>query len=358
MPAVDLQLLSGRNVRILAVKLSSFGDVIHATGAFRALRNSLQEAEIVLAVEQRWADAVRYNPNLTSLIESSSCDRVSLRYLAEIRRNISIHCAIHGPFDVAIDFQGNRRSAAWVYMSGAPIKLGRGRYRPGWRLAMQPDAGRHAVEVCADICRRAGISSDNFDPEIRTSTRDEQSLDAVLETAGAARTGFVLVNPFSRWKSKSWPDQNVTEFVQRLAQSFNFPVILTGGIEDRPRAELILPQLHPRKVTSLVGHLSLGQALCLYRRARLMVSCDSGPMHAAAAFGVPVVALFGPTFPERTGPWGPNHRVLQALRPPEHAAYRTDFAGVYMRALDTRTVFNAVAEILSSEFAPACQSAV
>jgi heptosyltransferase-1 len=352
--AVDLQLLSGKHLRILAVKLSSFGDVIHASGAFRALRNSLKEAEIVLAVEQRWADAVRYNPNLNSLIESSSCDRVSLRYLAEICRHISKQDA----FDVAIDFQGNRRSAAWIYMSGAPIKLGRGRYRPGWRLAMQPDAGRHAVEVCADICRGVGVSADNFDPEIHTSPRDEQSLDAVLDTAGIARTGFVLVNPFSRWKSKSWPEQNVSEFIQRLAQSFHHPVILTGGIEDRPGAELILSQMDTRRVSSLAGQLPLGQALCLYRRARLMVSCDSGPMHAAAAFGVPVVALFGPTFPERTGPWGPNHRVLQAMRPPVHATYRTDFAGIYMRALDTRTVFDAVAEILSSEFAAASQSAV
>lgn len=352
MQAANLQLPSGRPLRILAVKLSSFGDIIHATGAFRALRNSLPQAEIVLAVEQRWADAVRYNPNLNSLIETSSCDRVSLSYLAEIRRSISTA----GGFDVAIDFQGNRRSAAWVYMSGAPIKLGRGRYRPGWKLATQPDAGRHAVEVCADICARAGISAGNFDPEIYTNPRDEQSLDAFLDSGEIVRTGFVLVNPFSRWYSKSWPEQNVAEFIQRLAQSCDHPLILTGGIEDRPRAERILQRLEPGKVTSLTGRLPLGQALCLFRRARLMVSCDSGPMHAAAAFGVPVVALFGPTFPERTGPWGANHCVLQAARPPEHAAYRTDFAGIYMQALDTKTVSDTVAEKLSSEFAAECKS--
>jgi heptosyltransferase I len=351
-PAANLNLASGQRLRILAVKLSSFGDIIHATGAFRALRNWFPQAEIVLAVEQRWADVVRYNPNLNSLIESSSCDQVSLPYLAEIRRRLSKERG----FDLAIDFQGNRRSAAWIYLSGARVKVGRGRYRPGWQLAMQPDPKRHAVEVCADICRGAGIFSDNFDPEIHTSPEEERSLDAFLDAEGIAPSGFVLVNPFSRWNSKSWPDRNVAEFIQRLAQSFDHAMILTGGVEDRARSERILHSLSCEKVTSLAGRLSLGQALCLYRRARLMVSCDSGPMHAAAAFGVPVVALFGPTFPERTGPWGPNHRVLQAARPAKHSAYRTDFAGTYIRALDTSTVFAAVAEELSSEFAPACLS--
>jgi len=346
-PAVDLTLLSGRPLRILAVKLSSFGDIIHATGALRALRNALPQAEIVLAVDRRWADVVRYNPNLHSLLESSSRDQVSLSYVGEIRRCISKA----GRFDVAIDFQGNRRSAAWIYLSGAPIKLGRGGYRPGWQLAQQPDLNRHAVEVCADICRAAGVFAADFDPEIHTGLSDERCLDAFLDGAGIVRRGFVLINPFSRWNSKRWPEQSAAELIRRLAESFEHPLVLTGGVEGRPRADRIANQLVPGKVISLAGRLPLGQALCLFRRARLMVSCDSGPMHAAAAFGVPVVALFGPTFPERTGPWGPNHRVLQAARPPEHAAYRTDVEGTYMRALDTKTVFEAVAEQLSSEFA-------
>jgi ADP-heptose:LPS heptosyltransferase len=95
-------------------------------------------------------------------------------------------------------------------------------------------------------------------------------------------------------------------------------------------------------VSSLAGCVSLGEALCLFRRARLMISCDSGPLHAAAALGTPVVALFGPTLPEHTGPWGPGHRVVQASRPTHHHAYRRDHGRQYMGALGVQAVADAV----------------
>ena len=98
---------------------------------------------------------------------------------------------------------------------------------------------------------------------------------------------------------------------------------------------------------SLAGRLTLAEALCLFRRARLMISCDSGPMHAAAALGTPVVALFGPTLPERTGPWGSEHVVLQAERPPEHHAYRSDDARRYISALTVDAMMAGVQRALA-----------
>jgi ADP-heptose:LPS heptosyltransferase len=192
------------------------------------------------------------------------------------------------------------------------------------------------------------MPADNCDPEIHTGGIEEQRLNEVLDAESIPRSGFILINPFSRWLSKSWPKENAAEFIDRLKHCFEHYLILTGGAEDRARAEKLLQLVSPGTINSLVGRLPLGQALCLFRRARLMVSCDSGPMHAAAAFGVPVVALFGPTHPERTGPWGPNHCVVQALRPAEHRAYRSDPEAKYMRALDTGAVFEAVSAKLNA----------
>ncbi len=343
MPAVDLKQFAAAPVRILVVKLSSFGDIVHVTGALRALRRALPQAELTLAVESRWAEVVRNNPNVNALIESSSRE-FSIAYVAEVRRLLSKHRR----FDIVIDFQGTRRSAAWAYMSGARFKMGRGGFRPGWRFSVETDRTRHAVVICAEVCERAGVPVDDPDPEIYASRVEEQRLDDFLDAEHIPRAGFVLVNPFSRWVSKSWPEENAAAFIGRFRQCFDDHLILTGGVDDRERAESLLRVLPPGTIRSLVGRLPLAQALCLFRRARLMVSCDSGPMHAAAAFGVPVVALFGPTHPEHTGPWGSNHCVVQARRPLEHHAYRSDTEASYMRALECDAVFDAVAAKLEA----------
>lgn len=325
-------------VRVLVVKLSSLGDIIHATGCFRSIRAALPRAHISLAVEARWSGAVRHDPHLDALVRSSASSSLTLAYALEVRQLV----ASHGPFDVALDLQGNRRSAAWTYLSGAPIRVGRGSFRPGWQLALKPDLTRHAVEVCADICRAAGIPVSDPSPELHACANDEATLDRILDDRGLPRSGFVIINPFSRWRSKSVPLTTVSAIMRRLISDAASPLVLSGGLEDTPGCERLLGTIRGYPVQSLVGQLSLGEALCLYRRARLMVSCDSGPMHAAAALGVPVVALFGPTHPERTGPWGRGHTVIQSMRPARHHAYRHDPECVHMRSIDSEVVMDAV----------------
>ncbi len=344
----DLEPFRDRPVRVLVVKLSSLGDVIHVTGALRAIRQSLPLARIALAVEGRWRDVVRNNPNVDLLVESSPQHRLSLSYLAEIHRSL----AAHGPYDIALDFQGNRRSAAWVYLSRARVKMGRGHFRPGWRQAVVPNLTQHAVTVCADICRSIGIGVGDPAPEIHTDVREEERLEQLLAEEDIPSGGYVVLNPFSRWPSKSWPLDNVAEVIRRLQAATPLRLVLSGGPEDRDHAAALQRLLGPCAVPSLVGRLSLGAALCLFRRGRLMVSCDSGPMHAAAAFGVPTIALFGPTHAERTGPWGPRHRVIQARRPPNHHTYRGDPEGTHMRLLDADTILAAILSELSTGESP------
>lgn len=339
----DLGRFRDRQVRVLVVKLSAMGDIIHVTGCLKALRHALPRARMTMAVEGRWRDVVAHNRHVDEIIESSAQDRLSLRYLWEIRRTL----ARRGPFDVAIDFQGNRRSAAWIYLSGAPVRLGRGRFRPGWQSAIEPDLSLHAVTVCAEICRSIGVTVPDPSPELHTGPAESPDLGRALSAAGLPSSGYVVLNPFSRWTSKSWPLDNAATVIRRLRRVTDRALVVSGGPGDRRGDDELRRLLGADAVPSLVGQLSLGNALCLLERARLVVSCDSGPMHAAAAFGVPVVALFGPTHPERTGPWGPRTRVLQAARPPSHHTYRSDPQASYMRRLDPEAVLAAVLEELT-----------
>jgi len=334
---------AGTPRRILAVKLSSFGDVVHVTSSLRALRRAFPDAELHVAVERRWAGVLRALPYVDGLVEASSRTRLSPSYLVEVRRALA---AFPERFDLAIDFQGTRRSALWVYASRARIKVGRGAPRPLWRAALRPDPSRHAVEVCAEVCRSIGVPVDDLAPGLRTSPADEERVARLLVAQGIAREGFVVLNPFSRWDSKALDVATAAELVVRTARSTGDRVVLSGGPDDAARAAAV-ERRAGACVVSLAGRLALGDALCLFRRARLVISCDSGPMHAAAALGTPVVALFGPTHPERTGPWGEEHVVVQAARPADHRAYRTDRTRRHISALTMDAMVAAVDEALA-----------
>ena len=333
-----------RAQRVLVVKLSSLGDVVHVTPCLNAIRQSVPHAEIVMAVDRRFSAVVRHNPHVDRVIEASDGRIGPMPDLLRIREELSSFR--DRPFDVAIDFQGTRRSAMWVYASRATWKAGRGKVRPGWTLALQPDLNKHAILVCAEIANAVGVRVVDLHPEIFLSEKDDQELLATLKEHGAPEDGFVIVNPFNRWPSKTWPFERYAQTVRRLREDFRVPVVITGGPGEGQEAAEFVRYFPAGTAISLVGELSLDQALCLYRRALLMVTGDSGPMHAAAALGTRVVALFGPTLPERTGPWGEGHRVIQKMRPPFHHAYRADGGRMYMQAIDVETVYAAIAATL------------
>src|SRR5262245_13940292 len=126
---------------ILAVKLSSLGDVVHVTPCLRALRRQFPHARLALAVDAAHAPVVRHNPHRDEIISPPGRP-------GRWRRLLAIRRALAGrAFDLAIDFQGTGRSALWVYLSRASVKAGRGGCRPGWDVPVRPDLARHAVRV-------------------------------------------------------------------------------------------------------------------------------------------------------------------------------------------------------------------
>jgi len=326
--------------RVLVVKLSSLGDVIHVTPCLQAIRRAFPKAEIVMAVDSRFTPVVRNNPYVDKVIESPPPLSGPFRFLVGMFKELA--SLRDRPFDVAMDFQGNRRSAAWVYASRGKFKAGRGKRSPGWDVAVVPDLEKHAIVVCAEISRKIGISVDELKPEIFLSNHDDEGLLSILESYDLPKNEFILVNPFSRWHSKNWPPERYAELISKLWDDLGLPIIITGGPGEEDQAAELIHLMKPGTATPLAGKLTLGQAFCLTRRALLMITCDSGPMHAAAALGTKVVALFGPTLPERTGPWGDGHQVIQIARPPIHHTYLTDTDQTYMRAIDVQTVYRAV----------------
>jgi ADP-heptose:LPS heptosyltransferase len=326
------------------VKLSSFGDVVHVTPCLRALRRACPDAQIIVAVDKTWAPILRNDPHLDGVIEA---DPSRLRFIPSLIDARRLLRARAGPrFELAIDFQGRARSAAWVYASRARMKAGRGGFRPGW-LAVNPNLQRHAVVVCAEIARSVGIEVTDLEPKLFISEKSDRTLGELLGRVRAPDRNFVIANPFGTWRSKVWPGERWAMLIRKIENELHIPVVLAGGPKDEHELAQLVAMLAPSPPPSMVGKMTIEEAICLYRRALLMVSGDTGPMHAAAAVGTPVIALFGATWPEQTGPWGSRHRVLQRSRAQHHHDYTNDTERRHIEAIDVEMVLTAVATRLN-----------
>lgn len=323
------------------------GDVVLASAGLQALRRAFPAADLRLAVEEPWAAVAEACPHVDGVLVSPPRANSPIREAWKIRSTLAADRKHNGRFDLALDLHGTRRSAGWIHLSGARVKAGRGKLSPGWAHTLPIGRNAHVVRVIAAMCERMGVAADDVSPSLRACTSHEAKLDAFLDRERLPRRGFVLVNPFSRWPTKSWSGAKAANLASRIAAHTGDRVLVTGGSAEAEGVAGVV-RLAPSCAVSLAGRLSLGEALCLYGRARLMVSCDSGPMHAAAALGTPVVALFGPTLPERTGPWGEGHRIVQAMRPPDHRAYRRADGAGYMAAISVDPVAEAVTDALGA----------
>lgn len=326
--------------RILLVRLSALGDVVNITGFPRAIRAACPNAEIIVATGAANAPVLRHAADIDRLISLGPHRRLHALWL-EARRALAPYRS-GAAIDLALDLQGIRASAAIVYASGAALQAGRGRWRPGWRFTVRPDY--HVAEVAenAAILERLGIAAPDPAPRLSVRPEADAELGALLAKAGLPPEGFLAVNPFGRWPAKQWPIERYAALLPRLKAATGIPIVITAGPDEIASAARLIEAMPAGTAASFAGRLSLDQLFALLARARLLLTGDSGPMHAAAALGRPVVALFGPTWPERAGPRGTGHILLQARRAADYHAYHDPAAVACMAAIEVVEVERAV----------------
>lgn len=304
--------------RLLAVKLSSLGDVLHALPAV---------AEF--ASRPGWSVEWAVQPQFAPLVERFSCvsrvwrvprpseTRAWLAALRELRRE---------RFDLVVDFQGLLKSAAVARAPRAERVLGPSFAREGSRLFYDSLAAapggprRHAVDECFDALRHEGLA-------VPAEPRFPIDLPAVEPDVLAPEIARfsgprIAVAPFSRWESKNWPERRFAEAVREMVRSREARVYLAGGPGDREAAARIVAAAGV-PAANLCGRLSQVESAALFAQCSALLTNDSGPMHLAAAVGTRCVAVFGPTSPDRTGPWGARHSILRAPCPKAPCRRRT-----------------------------------
>jgi heptosyltransferase-3 len=294
---------------ILVIKLRYIGDVLLATPALRALRERFPGARLTMAVNRGTEDILKRNPTLNGvLIVDRDGFGCQTRFLRELRRR---------RFDTVIDLTDGDRSAIMTRVTGARLRIGFNEEHR-WRGLLythlvRADRVMHRVERDMEAVRPLGIEAKAGNPELHVSSEDEEAAAQLLEELGIGRSSLagpmVMLQPGARYWFKAWPPERFAELADRLTETCGCRVLVGGDANDKPVAEAIRARARSAP-TVLAGRTTLLQLAALLKRSALFVGNDNGPMHMAAALGVPVIGLFGPSDPAVWGPWGQGHRIL------------------------------------------------
>ena len=339
MPGVLLRCGSLR-MRVLIVRLSAMGDIIHAMPAVAGLRRTFPDVEIDWAIEERWASlmtSLQANPSalspeqpLANVVHKVHMRRwrkspLSSSTITELRALRSSLRTIH--YDHVIDLQGAIRSALLARATGAKVIAGAAEPRElpaRWFYTVKAHTpARHVVDQAADTVSAAvGRTVNPEPPPFPSSSAEEAWTNQLIADLSPQ---FALINPGAGWGAKCWPAERYSALVHVLGK-YGVQSLVNAG-----PGELDLSRAVCRGNESLarVVECSIQQLIALTRRAALCVGGDTGPVHLASALGIPVVAIFGPTDPARNGPYGGRYVVLRSPESKrDHTRHREPEAGL------------------------------
>ena len=323
-------------MKILLLKPSSLGDVIQALPVLRLLKRHYRAAEIFWWIDAALAPLLAGDPDLAGVVRFERKRWSKPQHWPEMLR--SIRWLREQNFDLVIDLQCLARSGAFAWLANGKFLVGLDEIREGARgfydLAVpRKSFHTHAVDWYLAVLPPLGVPvHNNFQwlperPEIaaqvkhqwlgaaerRASSRQENSDFQHAGTVPGAPFAppLIALQPGARWLNKRWPAKNFAELVRVLAGKFpDVRFAILGGKDDQPLGAIIA-QAAPERCLNLCGATSLPEMIEWVRLCDLLVTNDTGPMHIAAALGKPLVALFGPTEPRRTGPYGQLENVLR-----------------------------------------------
>lgn len=302
-------------MKILILKPSSLGDIVQALPVLRLLKLHLPASQVYWWIDTRLAPLIEGDPDLAGVVHFHRRRWAAPGHWPEIVR--SIWWMRKQAFDWVIDLQCLMRSGIFTWFANGKLTVGLDEPREGARgfydlIVQRPSPQTHAVDWYLRVLPLLGVPVHwNFQwlPERPAFS------EAVRQKWPATGAPWVVFQPGARWPNKRWPAEYYAEVLRELAikrPALRFAVL--GGDDERALGEVIGRVGGPRCL-DLTGKLSLPEMVEWLRRSELLVTNDTGPMHVAAALGKPVVAMFGPTTPQRTGPYRQLEHVLQLSLP-------------------------------------------
>jgi lipopolysaccharide heptosyltransferase I len=291
--------------KILIVKPSSLGDIIHAFPALSIIRKCFPTSYIAWLINENFKEILEGHPYLDEIIVFPRYVFLEkgLPFFKELKRR---------RFDITIDLQGLFRSSLISVLSGAKERIGfkDGREFSALLYTRPLNVDRHVlhavdrnVRLAASIC--GGIFDIDFTFNI--SHRAVKRIEELLQGLDV-HNEIIALNPVTRWHSKMWMEERWAKLADELSEKGS--IVFLGargeeGVVERIRHRMKKPS------HSLAGKLTLQELAVLLSRSRLLITVDSGTMHLASALHVPIISLFGPTNPAYCGPYGQDGGIIK-----------------------------------------------
>ncbi len=305
--------------RFLIVRLGALGDIVHTLPVAAALRQAYPDAKIDWLVSARHREVLDLVPVVDERIAINDREgaRGGLSLLAAVRRMRACR------YDAALDLQGLMKSAIVARASGARRVIGFGghfarealakafyteRYDPGGGGMFDPNETRHVVQLNLLLLKPLGVIA--AAPTFPLAPVESAVADAMARetAAGDGSACYALLNPGAAWINKRWPPARFGALAAVIRQRHGLRSVVLWGPGERELGEAAVA--HSAGAAIITPPTTIADIVALARRAAVMVSGDTGPTHIAAAVGTPLVGIYGPTRPERNGPWRSDDQTV------------------------------------------------
>ncbi len=313
--------------RILIVRMSALGDIVHALPVLAAIRRAWPAARVDWIVDEAYAPILSLaeglhqrvivrasgNPEgLPPLTSGRLAPQGTVRFGGVMGYLSAVRHLRAQRYDAALDLQGLIKSAVWARLSGAARVIGfdRAHLREPMAAAFYsetvvPLEAPHVIQKNLSILRALGLPPAAVELPLHPAAADATM--AAIGGAGGARA-YAVLNPGAAWPNKRWPADRFGALASQLYARTRLRSLVTWGPNERELAEAVVRS--SSDAAALAPPTTIADLAVIMRDAALVVSGDTGPLHIAAAMGTPLVGLYGPTWPERNGPWHPDDQVI------------------------------------------------
>jgi len=321
--------------------MSALGDIVHALPVLAALRRAWPAARVDWIVDEAYASILslaeglhqrvivraKESGNPSTFAQGASADKKGLPPLDTGAPPLETGAVSFGggwgyldavrylraqKYDVALDLQGLIKSAVWARLSGAARVIGFDRAHLREPLAASlytetvvPLDAPHVIQKNLSILKVLAVPPAAIELPLHPQAA-AATAEAIVAAGGPGN--YAVINPGAAWPNKRWPADRFGELAARLRAQSGLSSLVTWGPSERALAEQVIAASNGAAVAA--PPTAIADLAVIMRDAALVVSGDTGPLHIAAAMGTPLVGLYGPTWPERNGPWHPDDQVI------------------------------------------------
>ena len=306
-------------MKILLIKQTSLGDVLHMTPVIRALKKWKPESEIDIVTDKRALGILKNNPYINKLYVldiykyEKEIFKSPLKFFSTIKEFFShIKEVRKKKYDIAIDLQGLERSVIFLYLCKAKKKYAKGKWafvKSNYYVDINAIVGLISFLKFFD-CPNDGVDLDYFLPE--TIEEDfNKTIERIKQTKNfKIEKDYIVFSPFSRWETKDLSVNKAREIIAEIKKLKDIQIIVSATSDYNKECKKIVEGFD--NVLDSSGLFNLTELAYLIKNSKCMLTVDSFPMHTGCAFKKPLIAIFGPTSEIRVGPIAENSEVFRA----------------------------------------------